>query len=48
MKALSAKNAERWLEKVKESNSGAYKEIGKLLRKYDKNNDEEEMFKKMN
>lgn len=29
-------------------NSSAYKEIGKLLRRYDKYNDEAEIFKKMN
>ena len=48
MRALTCKQAERWLDKVKEANSSAYKEIGKLLRRYDKYNDEAELFRKMN
>lgn len=48
MKSLTCKQAEKWLEKVKESSAAAYKEIGKLLRRYDKNNDENEIFRKMN
>ena len=48
MKSLTCKQAERWLDKIKESNSSAYKEIGKLLRRYDKTNDEADVFRKMN
>ena len=48
MKSLTSKQAERWLDKVKEANSTAYREIARLLRQYDKCNDEAEVFKKMN
>ena len=48
MKSLTIKQAEKWLEKIKEADPMAYKELSRCLRKYDKTSDELECFQKMN
>ena len=39
MKTLSVKQAEKWLERLKNSNPNSYKELSKELRRYEKRND---------
>ena len=48
MKTLSVKQAEKWLQKLKNANPNSYKELSKELKKYEKRNDEYECFVKMN
>jgi hypothetical protein len=38
-KQLSVKQAEKWLEKLKNENLQSYKDITKFLRKYEKTED---------
>ena len=40
MKGLTLKQAEKWLEKIKEADPAAYKDLGKCLRKYNQTSDE--------
>jgi uncharacterized protein YlzI (FlbEa/FlbD family) len=48
MRTLTVKQAEKWLEKVKSSSSNSYKELSKILKKYEKNSDDYECFLKVN
>lgn len=48
MKPMTTKQAEKWLGHVKSSNSGTFKEINKILKKYERTNDEHECFVRLN
>ena len=48
MKSVTTKQAEKWLEKVRSSSPGSFKEINKILKKYERTNDEHECFIKLN
>lgn len=48
VKQISVKQAERWLEKLKNENPQSYKEVSKSLRKYEKNEDDYDCFVKVN
>ncbi len=48
IKQISVKQAERWLEKLKNENSQSYKELSKSLRKYEKTEDDYECYVKIN
>lgn len=39
MKNLSVKQAERWLDRIKETDPNAYRDLSRCLRKYDKTSD---------
>lgn len=48
MKPISVKQAQKWLDKLKNQDVQAYKDITKFLRKYEKTEDEYDCFKKLN
>lgn len=48
IKQITVKQAERWLEKLKNENPQSYKELSKTLRKYEKNDDDYDCFVKIN
>ena len=39
MRQISAKQAEKWLDKLKNENTNAFREVGKILKKYEKAED---------
>jgi histone deacetylase complex regulatory component SIN3 len=45
---MTVKQAEKWLEKVRNSNSNSFKELSKILKKYEKHTDDYECFVKVN
>ena len=47
LKQLNVKQAERWLEKLKNENLQSYKDITKFLRKYEKTEDEYDCYVKI-
>lgn len=47
LKQLNVKQAERWLEKLKNENLQSYKDITKFLRKYQKTEDEYDCYVKI-
>ncbi len=47
VKSLSMKQAEKWLESLKRENTQTYKELVKVLKKFESTEDEYETYKKM-
>ena len=47
-KSMTTKQAEKWLDKVKSANSTSFKEINKVLKRYERTNDEQECYLKLN
>lgn len=39
MRNITVKQAERWLERIRETDPGVYKDLGRCLRKYDQTSD---------
>ena len=48
MRPMTVKQAEKWLEKVKTSNPNSFKELSKVLKKYERTSDDYDCFMKMN
>ena len=48
MKQLTVKQAEKWLDKIRTTNTNLYKDISKELKKYERSNDSYDCFIKMN
>lgn len=48
MRPMTVKQAEKWLEKVKNTNGNSFKELNKILKKYEKNADDYDCFVKVN
>jgi hypothetical protein len=47
LKQMNVKQAEKWLEKLKNENLQSYKDITKFLRKYEKTEDEHDCYVKV-
>ncbi len=48
MRPMTVKQAEKWLEKVKTTNQNSFKELSKVLKKYERTSDDYDCFMKMN
>lgn len=48
MRPMTVKQAEKWLEKVKTTNTNSFKELSKIFKKYERNSNDYECFVKVN
>lgn len=48
MKPMTVKQAEKWLQKIKQTNQNSFKELSKVLKRYERSADDYDCFVKLN
>ncbi len=48
MRPMTVKQAEKWLEKFKTTNQNSFKELSKILKRYERSSDDYDCFVKIN
>lgn len=48
MRPMTVKQAEKWLDKIKGTNANSFKELSKILKRYERSSDDYDCFVKLN